>query len=144
MWDFWWLGFLWSFWDHLSVSITYTVNKSQELIRMLSIQVRNWYVPSWAYESGTDACTERNVLNFKRPLQNMLCIPVRNWGGCVHWAYESETDAYAEHKHQKLKFPTKIKITSLYFSPKINYPKRLYAVIIMKIWVIEILTLGHL
>ena len=61
----------------------------------------------------------------------MLNIRIRNW--CAPWAYGSGTDACPEHK-----------VTSLYFSPKVTNPERLYGVKIMKIWAIENLTLGHL
>ncbi len=57
------------------------------------------------------------------------------------------TDAYAEHTKKKLNdalLPLKTKIISLYFSPKVTYPERLYDVKIMKIRAIRNLTLGHL
>ncbi len=120
----------------------------QELMRALSIRVRNWCV-HWAYASGTNTWTERSP--FK------TC-----------WAYASGTHAYPEHTGQELiralsirvrnwracsacaseirwcLAPPKIKGTSLYFRPKFTYPERLYGVKIMKIRAIEILTLGHL
>jgi hypothetical protein len=37
-----------------------------------------------------------------------------------------------------------MKVTSLYFRPKVTYPERLYGVKIMKIRMIENLPLGHL
>jgi hypothetical protein len=37
-----------------------------------------------------------------------------------------------------------IKVTSLYFSPKVTNPERLYGVKIMEIQAIDNLTLGHL
>ena len=40
--------------------------------------------------------------------------------------------------------PPKVKVTSLYFSPKVTNPERLYGEKIMKIRAIENLTLGHL
>ncbi len=40
------------------------------------------------------------IPNFKRPLQNMLIMLVRNW--CVHWACASETDACTERMRQEL------------------------------------------
>ncbi len=69
----------------------------------------------------------------------MLIMLVRNW--CVHWAYASGTDAHAQRAHQILK----VKVTSLYFSPKSHQPKE-------ALWCknhenpsgIENLTLGHL
>ncbi len=47
-------------------------DRAQSLQNMLSIRIRNWYAP-WAYESGTDACTEH-----------------------------THPDAHAQHAHQKL------------------------------------------
>jgi hypothetical protein len=119
-----------------------TENARQEMMRTLSIHVRNWcecsayasgtgegtehtYVPgtnacterspSWAYASGTDAQPEHmhqfltHMLsislknqNFKRFLQNMLRIRVRNW--CVHWASASGTAVHSQHAHQKLNY----------------------------------------
>ncbi len=38
----------------------------------------------------------------------------------------------------------KFKVTSLYFSPKVTNPERLYSKKIMKIRAMENLTLGHL
>jgi hypothetical protein len=67
----------------------------QELMRTLSIQVRNWCV-HWAYASGTNACTLHRV----QSLQNMLSIRIRN--GCVPWAYRSGTDACTEPTSQEL------------------------------------------
>ncbi len=146
----------------------------QELMCALSIRVRNWCV-HWVYETGTDSCIERTYEICKGPfktcwayasLKNMLSIRVRNW--CVPWAYASGTDAYAEHTPKELigamrvcvrnwcvssacaseikwcLAPPKIKRISLYFSPKVTYPERLYGVKIMKIRAIENLTLGHL
>ncbi len=73
----------------------------------------------------------------------------------MHRAYMSGTDTYAEHSCQelirmlKLKLndawlPPKIKIISLFFSPKVPYPEMLHGVKIMIIRVIENLTLRHL
>ncbi len=111
----------------------------QVLMRALSIRVRNWCV-HWAYASGTNVCTERSP--FK------TC-----W---AKWAYASGTDAYPEHTGQELMralsirvrnwcarstcaseikwclAPLKIKVTSLYFSPKVTNPERLYGAKIMK------------
>ncbi len=81
--------------DHLSVSITYTVNKSRDVIHMLSTQERNWYV-RWAYESGTDACTEhkgQEMMHVLSEMYEILHVPSKHavhtrkqlgGGGCVH------------------------------------------------------------
>jgi hypothetical protein len=53
------------------------------------------------------------------------------------------TDACTECTRQEL-MPGSYKIPSLYFSLKVTNPERLYGVKIMKIWVMENLTLGHL
>ncbi len=97
-------------------------------MRALSMHDRNWCI-RWAYESGTDACTEhtRQVLmraqsafpsknaehthqGLMRTLsehtgQELMCslsIRVRNW--CVPWAYASVSYAYAQHKYNNSKF----------------------------------------
>ncbi len=98
----------------------HTEHTSQELMRALSIWVRNWCL-LWAYGSGTDAYAEHtgqelmraliirvrnwfvhwaHIWNLKRSLQNMLSIPIRNW--CVPWAYAPGTDAYAEQTPKEL------------------------------------------
>jgi hypothetical protein len=53
----------------------------------------------------------------------------------VHGGYASGTDAHAQPTHQNLNglAPPKIKVTSLYFSPKVTDPERLYGLKIMKI-----------
>ncbi len=50
----------------------------------------------WAYESGTDACTEHT----HKELMLTVSIRVRNW--CVRWAYGSGTVACTEHTSQEL------------------------------------------
>ncbi len=67
----------------------------QELMRTLSVLVRNWCVP-WAYSSGTDAYPERT----RQELMRTLSVLVRNW--CVPWAYSSGTDGYPEHMQHHL------------------------------------------
>ncbi len=65
-------------------------------------------------------------------------IPLRAW---------SDLYAHAEHTGQEIKWCLalqKIKVTSLYFSPKVTNPEMLYGVKIMKIQTIENLILGHL
>ncbi len=141
-------------WAYGSGTDACTEHTGQELMRALSIRVRNWFV-HWAH-----------IWNLKRSLQNMLSIRVRNW--CVPWAYAAGTDAYPEHTPKEpmralsvrvrnlcvssacaseikwcLASP-KLKTISLYFSPKVTYPERLYDVKIVKIRAIEKLTPGHL
>ena len=135
-------------WAYASGTYAHAERARQELMRALSIRVRNWCV-HWAYASGTNTCTERSP--FK------TC-----------WAYASGTDAYPEHTHQELMrmlsirisslrvclvcasetkcgiAPSKIKIISKYFYQQITYPWGLYGVKIRKIRAIEYLTLGHL
>ncbi len=121
-------------WAYVSGTDAYCEHTGQELMRALSIWVRNWFV-HWA-----------NMWNLKRSFQNMLSIRVRNL--CVPWAYASGTDAYDEHTPKELMralsvrvrnwcvssaceseikwclAPSKIKIISLYYSPKVTYPER--------------------
>ncbi len=133
----------------------------QELTGTLSMRVRNWCV-CWAYKSGTGACTEHT-----RQGANawQSAVPSKH---AEQRAYTSGTDAYPEHTGQELMCALsirirnscarsacapeikwclaspKIKVTSLYLSPKVTNPERLYGVKIMKIQAIENLTLGHL
>ncbi len=118
---------------------------SQELIRALSAHMKFEKVPAkhakhtcqelmstytWANVIGTDAYAEHTP----KELMRALSVRVRNWW--VSSACASEIKCRLD--------PPKIKIISLYFSPKITYPERLYGVKIMKIRVIKNLTLGHL
>ncbi len=101
---------------------------------------RQDWCESWAYKSGTGACTEQwayssgtNAFAEGSPFK-------------TYWAYTSGTDSYPERTGQKLmraRSP-KTKLTGFYFSPKVTNPERLYCVKIMKIRAIENLTLGHL
>ena len=101
-------------WAYGSGSHSHAEHARQELMRMLSMLVRNWCV-CWAYESGTGACTEHthqvlmraqgaflseNAEHTHQELMRTLSIRVRNW--CVCWAYASVPDAYAQHAHQFL------------------------------------------
>ncbi len=119
-------------WAYGSGTYVHAERAHQELMRALSIRVRNWCV-HWAYASGTNTCTERS--------------PLKTW-----WAYASGTDAYPEHTGQELMRALSIrvrnwcarsacaleikwclaapkgKVTSLYFSPKVTYSERLYGV----------------
>ena len=80
-------------WAYASGTYAHAQRARQELMRALSIRVRNWCV-HWAYASGTNTCTERSP--FK------TC-----------WAYASGTDAYPEHTHQELMHMLSIRISSL-------------------------------
>ncbi len=117
-----------------------------ELMHALSVRVRNWCVHC-AYGPGINACTGRSP--FK------TC-----------WAYATGTDAYLDHTGQELMralslrvrnwyarsacaseikrclAPPNIKVTSLYFRPKVTDPERLYGAKIMKTRAIENLKLG--
>jgi hypothetical protein len=87
-------------------------HKGQELMRSLSVRVRNWRAP-WAYASVPDAHAQHahefsyfsNVhfvypQHARKELMRALSMPVRNW--CIHWAYESGTGACTEHTYQVL------------------------------------------
>ncbi len=102
-----------------------------ELMRALRMRVRNWCVP-WADASGTDAYAEIA----DHPRKEMMCtLSILIISLC-------ECSACAQEMKWCLT-PQKIKIISLYFSPKVTYPERLYGVKILKIQAIENLTLGH-
>ncbi len=100
---------------------------------------RSPFKTCWAYASGTDAYPEHTG----QELMRLLSIWIRYW--CVPWAYASVC-AYAQHKRKNSKFekvssnhadharkeltralnrnwclvPPKIKVTLLYFSPKVT------------------------
>ena len=80
-------------WAYASGTYAYAERARQELMRALSIRVRNWCV-HWAYASVTNTCTE--------------CSPFKT---C--WAYASGTDAYPEHTHEELMRMLSIRISSL-------------------------------
>jgi hypothetical protein len=63
-----------------------------------------------------------------------LSVRVRNW-----WARSVCTSEI-----RWCLVPPKIKVTSLYFNPKVTNPEWFYGVKITEIWAIENLTLGHL
>ncbi len=111
----------------LSISVKIP-NLKRSLQSMLSIRVRNWCV-HWAYARGTDACTKRT----RQELMRALSVRVRNC--CVRWACASKIKWF-------LALP-KTKVTSLFFSPKITNPERLYGKKIMKVRAIENLILGQ-
>jgi hypothetical protein len=69
--------------------------------------------------------------NLKRPLKIMLIMPVTK-------------ELMHALRVRVRKWCLKIKVPSLYFSPKVTYPERLYSVKIMEIRAIDNLTLGHL
>jgi hypothetical protein len=84
------------------------MHTSQELVRRLSMGVRNWCAP-WAYASVPYAHAQHahqfshfsNIQHAYKELMRALSMCVRNW--CVRcWAYESGTDAYTEHSRQEL------------------------------------------
>ncbi len=123
----------------------------------LSILVRNWCicwayasVPvayPWAYASVSYAYDQhkrknskfekvplKNTDHVRKELMGALSMRVRNW--CMNWAYTSEIIWCLA--------PQKIKVKSIYFSPKVTNPERLYGLKIMKIWAIKNLTFGHL
>ncbi len=109
--------------------ILYTLSMRVRNWCMLSMHVRNWCI-SWAYASGTDACTE----HMSQELVHALSIRVRNWWGytsgnnaCTErspfktcWAYTSGTDAYPEHTHHFLMriLSISVKIPNLKRSPQ--------------------------
>ncbi len=121
---------------------------------------RSPFKTCWAYTSGTDAYPEHThhylmrilsvsvkIPNLKRFPQNMLIMCIRNWW--VHLAYASGTDACTVRSAcaSEIKWclaAPKIKATSLYLSPKVTNPERLYGVKIMKIRAIKISHLGTL
>ncbi len=130
----------------LYMSLVICKHWAQSLQNMLNMHVRNLCVP-WAYGSGTDAFAQ--------------CA--RNWW--VSLAYASVSYAYAQHKSKKCQIlmgpfkpcwayaqgtdacaseikwylaPPKMRITSLYFSPKVTSPEWLFGVKIMPIQVIKI------
>ncbi len=108
-----------------NVHFLYPQHARKELMRALSMRVRNWCV-HWAGASGTDAYAEhtsqelvralsirirylfvhrahslqKNAEHTHQELMHTLSIRVRNW--CIRWAYESGTDLYPEHTHQFL------------------------------------------
>ena len=89
------------------------MHTSQELVRTLSMRVRNWCAP-WAYASVPYAHAQHahqfshfSNIHFVYPqhacneLKHALSMCIRNW--CVRcWAYESGTDAHTKHSHQEL------------------------------------------
>jgi hypothetical protein len=141
------LRLLCSHWAYGSGTHVHAERARQELMRALSLRVRNWCV-HWAYASCTNVCTEgspfkhaeQHTHQFRMRTLSKVSIRVRNW--CVHWAFVSGTACALETKWCLA--PPKIKIIILNFSPKVTYPERLYGVKIMKIRAIENLTLGHL
>jgi hypothetical protein len=71
-------------WAYGSGSHSHAEHARQELMRALSIRVRNWCVHvHWEYVSGSNACLEHSPCK--------TC-----------WAYTSGTDAYPEHTGQEL------------------------------------------
>jgi hypothetical protein len=99
--------FLWSFWNHFLVSIAIFLNigcfryfKNYKTFDFLMRMLRP-LCAHWAYESGTDACTEHT----RQELMLTVSIRVRNW--CVHWAYESGTDLCTERTYEIWKGPFK-------------------------------------
>ncbi len=99
-------------WAYASGTDAYPEHTGQELMRSLSIRVRNWCVP-WAYTSVSCADAQHKHKNSKfekvpskyaeyvrKELMRALSVHVRNW--CMHWAYTSGTDAQAQHAHQNL------------------------------------------
>ncbi len=106
----------------------------QFLMRMLSISVK---IPNLKRASKSD--------HAHKELMRALSVRVRSW--CGQWAYATETDVHDQCAHQQIKCclaPPKVKVISLYFSPKVTNPERLYGVKIMKIRGIEISKLGKL
>ncbi len=100
-------------------------------MRTLSLRVRNWCV-HWAYQSETGACTEHTHQlliraqsavplkhddhdNMGQELMHALSVHVRNWCACSACASEIKWCLAAPI----------IKVTSLYFSPKVTYPETL-------------------
>ncbi len=78
----------------------YTEHTDQELMRALSVRIRNWCAP-WPYASVPYAHSQ-HVHQFSRFSNVDFVYPqqrVRNW--CVHWACASETDAYTEQTCQE-------------------------------------------
>jgi hypothetical protein len=70
---------------YASVTDAYPEHTGQELMRSLSMRIRNWCT-CWAFASVpcADAQHKRKNSIFEKGLQTMPCIRVRNW--CVHWA----------------------------------------------------------
>jgi hypothetical protein len=84
----------------------------QELMRTLSVRVRNWCAP-WAYASVPDAHAQHahqfsyfsNVhyvypQHARKELMRALSMHIRNW--CACWACASGTDAHPGHMQQFL------------------------------------------
>ncbi len=90
----------------------HTEHTDQELMRTLSVCVRNWCAPlpyasvpyahaQYVHQFSTDFkysfCVHQHA---HQKLMRALCKCVRKW--CVRWAYESGTGAYTEHTRQVL------------------------------------------
>ncbi len=99
-------------WAYASGTDAFPEHMGQELMRLLSIRIRNWCVP-WVYESVSYTYDQHMRKNSKfekvpskhadhmlRELMRALRVCVRNW--CVHWACTSGTDVHAQRVHQKL------------------------------------------
>ncbi len=97
-------------WAYGSGTHAHAEHARQELMRLLSIRVKNWCV-SWA-------CVRVLMPDRAQSLQNMLSIRIRNWCACSACATEIKWCLV----------PPQIKVTSLYFSPKVTNPERLYGV----------------
>ncbi len=85
-----------------SKSLHPTVQTGQELMRSLSIRVRNWCVP-WAYALGFYAYAQHKHKNSK--------FERGPYKPC--WAYTKGTGAHAEHTGQELMCMLSISISSL-------------------------------
>jgi hypothetical protein len=81
---------------HARKEMMLALSARQELMLAFSIRIRNWCV-RWAYESGTDACTE-HALRVRYYMHR-----VHSFNECE--AYASGTDAYPEHTGQELTVP---------------------------------------
>ncbi len=105
-------------WAYASVSYVYAQHKrknskfKKSLQNMLSLRIRNWCICSESYQFLTymlsmfwrdlfkfhtciHAQHKRKNSNFKKSLQNMLSLRIRNW--YMQWAYTSGYDAWTEH-----------------------------------------------
>ncbi len=83
----------------------------KELMRALSMRVRNWCAVPWAYTSGTDECMEhsspklvcalsavpsKHSEHTRQKLMCALSVRIRNW--CVTCTYTSVSNSYSLHK----------------------------------------------
>ncbi len=98
--------FLWSFWDHFlaSTAILYKIfsfrYRTLKIIKHFDFFTQMLWplCACWAYDSGTDACTERAC----QELMRALSVRVKKW--CAPWPYASVPYAHSQHVDQFFHF----------------------------------------